>query len=81
MNIDHLLVNLFGAHFSSEHGGGGEVAAMAWVSRTHHVFSIPHLLSKFGNCQCPVLLGPTRGQRGESNHEEVEPGKWDKVDS
>jgi hypothetical protein len=44
LDIEHLLIDLFGGHSSSEHSGGGKISSVSWISSTHHVFSIEHLL-------------------------------------
>nr|GMD97490.1 betatubulin [Ipomoea batatas] len=57
LHIDHLFVHLFGAHFAPEHGGSGEVAAVARVGGAHHVLGVPHLLGQFRDRERDVLLG------------------------
>ena len=37
LDVEHLLVDLLGGHASAEHGGGGQVAAVAGVGGAHHV--------------------------------------------
>jgi hypothetical protein len=44
LDIQHLFVNFFGGHSSSEEGGGGKISSVSWIGSTHHVFSIEHLL-------------------------------------
>ena len=56
-----------------------EISAVSWVTGSHHVLSIEHLLGQFGNSEGPVLLGPPGGQRGETRHEEVKTGEGDHV--
>ena len=53
---------------------------MSRVGCAHHVLSIEHLLGKLWNSESSVLLRATRGEGGESNHEEVETGEGNKVD-
>merc|ERR1719453_1124456 len=54
---------------------------MTWVRGAHHVLGIKHLLCKFRNCQCAVLLRSTRSEGREAGHEEMQAWKWDQVDS
>ena len=49
---------------------------MIGVSSGHHVLSIEHLLSKFGNSNGAVLLTAMNGQRSKTSDAEVETGKW-----
>jgi hypothetical protein len=79
LDVDHLLVYLLGAHLPTEHGRGSEVAAMAWISSTHHVLGIPHLLCELGDSEGTVLLGATGCQGCKANHEEVQTGEGDKI--
>jgi len=51
------------------------------ISSTHHVFSIEHLLGQFGDGQSSVLLRSSGGQGSETDHEEVESGEGDQVNS
>jgi hypothetical protein len=51
------------------------------IGGTHHVLGIEHLLGQFGDGQSSVLLRSSGGQGGETNHEEMESGEGDQVDS
>ena len=54
---------------------------MSWITSSHHVLGIEHLLREFRNSKSPVLLGTPSSEWGKSRHEEVESGKGDHVDS
>jgi hypothetical protein len=47
LDIEHLLINLFRGHSTSEHSGGGKISSVSWIRSTHHVLGIEHLLGKF----------------------------------
>ena len=54
---------------------------MTGISGAHHVLGIEHLLGEFGDGKGSVLLGSTGSEGCETNHEEVETGEGDQVDS
>jgi len=54
---------------------------VTWITGSHHVLGIKHLLGKFWYSQSSVLLATTRCKRSESWHEEVETWEWYHVDS
>merc|ERR1712159_392408 len=81
LDVEHLLINLFGGHSSSEHGRGSEVSSVSWVRSAHHVLGVEHLLGQLWDGQGSVLLGSSGGEWGESSHEEVKTWEWDEVDS
>mmetsp|Transcript_43582 Transcript_43582/g.103917 ORF Transcript_43582/g.103917 Transcript_43582/m.103917 type:complete len:322 (-) Transcript_43582:34-999(-) len=53
---------------------------MAGIGCAHHVLSVEHLLGQLRNCQGPVLLRSTGGQRGKACHEEVQARERHQVD-
>jgi len=81
LDVQHLFIDFLGAHSSSEHSSGSQVSSVSGVSSAHHVLGIEHLLSQFRNSQGSVLLASSAGQGGESDHEEVESGERNQVDS
>jgi len=78
--IEHLLINFFGWHSSSEESWSSQISSMSGVWGAHHVFGIKHLLGEFGYSQSSVLLRSSWGQGSETSHEEVETGEGDQVD-
>ncbi|KAF3839272.1 hypothetical protein F7725_017989 [Dissostichus mawsoni] len=80
LDVDHLLVDLLHGHAAAEHGGDGQIAAVTWVARSHHVLCIEHLLGELGDGEGAVLLAASAGQGGKAGHEEVQTGERHHVD-
>ena len=81
LDVEHLLIDFLGGHASTEHGRGSEVTTVTRIASSHHVLGIEHLLGELRDSQSAVLLRATRGQGSEADHEEVETGEGDEVDS
>merc|ERR1712054_216296 len=56
LHVQHLLINFFCRHATTEQCCGSEVTAVAWVSCAHHIFGIEHLLSQLRNRESTILL-------------------------
>ena len=80
LHIEHLFVDLLHGHASTEHGSDGEVATVARIASSHHVFGIEHLLGELRDGESPVLLRATAGEGRKTRHEEVESGEGNHVD-
>ena len=71
LDIEHLFIDLLHGHAATEHGCHGQVTSMPWITGSHHVLGIEHLLSEFWYCQGTVLLRSSAGERSKSRHEEM----------
>ena len=47
LDVEHLFINFFGGHSSSEKGGGSKISSVSGISSAHHVLGIEHLLGQF----------------------------------
>merc|ERR1719153_189313 len=71
LNIQHLLVNFFHGHPTTEHCSYCEIPPMSGITGCHHVLGVKHLLCELGNCESSVLLTAPGCQGGETRHEEM----------
>jgi len=81
LDVEHLFVNFFWGHSSSEHSGGSKISSVSWIWSAHHIFGIEHLLGEFWYGKSSIYLGSSWGKRSETNHEEMESWEWNKVNS
>ena len=80
LHVQHLLIHFFHRHATTKYRCYGQVATVSWITGSHHVLGIEHLLRQLGHRECTVLLRTTRCQRGKAWHEEVQARKRDHVD-
>jgi hypothetical protein len=80
LDVEHLFIDFFGGHSSSEHSRSGKVSTVSRVRSAHHVLGVEHLLGELRDGEGSVLLGSSGGKGGETNHEEMESGERNKVD-
>jgi len=62
-------------------GRASEVATVAEIGSSHHVLGVEHLLGQFWNGDSTESVSATAGERSESDHEEMETGERNHVDS
>ncbi|KAJ6648757.1 hypothetical protein Bhyg_03988 [Pseudolycoriella hygida] len=48
LNVEHLFVDFFHGHATAENSGNCQVTTMSWITGSHHVLGIEHLLGQFG---------------------------------
>merc|ERR1712142_509008 len=81
LDVEHLLVDLLHGHASSEDGGNSQVASVTWVTGSHHVLGVEHLLSELRDSKSTVLLAATGSEWSKSWHEQMQTGEGYHVDS
>ena len=76
-----LVLDLSHRDLSSEDTADGEVSTVAGVGSGHHVLGVEHLLGELRHGDSAVRSRSTGGERGETDHEEVETGERNHVDT
>lgn len=72
--------NLFHRHTPAEHSSNGEISTVSWITGSHHILSVKHLLDQFGNSQSSILLATSRSKWRKARHKEVKSRKRHHVD-
>ena len=80
LDVVHLLLDLLHRHLATEHGGDGEVTAVARVRGGHHVLCVEHLLGELRDGDGAELLRVGSSERGKADHEEVQTREGNHVD-
>jgi hypothetical protein len=62
-------------------GRAGQVATVAEVRSSHHVLGVEHLLGQLWDADGTERVGTAAGEGSKANHEEVETGERNHVDS
>lgn len=75
-----MLVEL-GSTLNLQDSRASQVATVAEVRGGHHVLGVEHLLGQLWDGDGTEGMGTAAGQRSESNHEEMETGEGNHVDS
>ena len=57
----------------------GEVPSVSWVTGSHHIFSVKHLLRELRNSHSAILLAALRSQGCKSNQEKVKTGERNEI--
>lgn len=61
--------------------GTSKITSITEIRGSHHISRVEHLLSELWDSSSTERVGSTRSERCESNHEEMETGERDHVDS
>jgi hypothetical protein len=80
LDVADLVLNLLHGDLSAVDGGASEVATVAEVGSSHHVLRVEDLLSKLRHGNGAEAVGTARGERSESDHEEVKTREGNHVD-
>lgn len=81
LDVEHLFIDFFGGHSSSEKGRSSQISSVSGISSTHHILGIEHLLGQFRNSKSSVLLRTSGSKGSETNHEEVKTREGNQIDS
>jgi len=81
LHLHHLFLDFLHGDFTTEHGGGGQVAATTRIGGGHHVVGSEHLTSKLSNVDGAVVHDVVSSKRGKAGEEEVQTREGHKVDS
>lgn len=76
LDVEHLLVNFFGGHTTTEGSNTSKIETTTWITSSHHVLVIEHLGGKLWDGKSTIDLGTTGGEWSETSNVEVHTDEW-----